>query len=378
METIVLFLLFSPVYIPLVIALAVFFNAEKNNKASKTLALVLLNISFLFFGLYFFFSGNYAFYSTILLPNVLSLLLIYPGIYIYVKQIIQPDYAGKKIWLHLSPVFLMAFECAVYYFMLSRQEQILFIKEYRYNPTWDNAALSLIFILRIINLLILFFQIFFYGIKTILLLRKYSSTILNMFSNTEAISLNSIKVLNLALFISSIACIAFYSINPVKVFGNYIALIIPLVVISVTIWLFGIVGLRQKMLPESFSLSVSQPKEVLMPEINNDLYEKIISYFNEDEPYLKYDLKIDDLVYSIGSNRTHLSNAINRYSGKNFNRFVNDYRIEYAKRYIDQNKENCSKEDVAEKSGFGSVRSFERNFKETIGENYNQYLLSHN
>ena len=37
METWVLFLLFSPVYIPLVISLAIFFNAERKNYAKKNI-----------------------------------------------------------------------------------------------------------------------------------------------------------------------------------------------------------------------------------------------------------------------------------------------------------------------------------------------------
>ncbi len=373
METWVLFLLFSPVYIPLVISLAIFFNAERKNYAKKTLAIVLFNISVLFFGLYFFLTGKYEFYSRILTLNVLSLLLVYPSIYIYIRQLIQQDYAIKKIAIHLIPAFFVVVQTIAYFTMLNDYEREMFVTVYRFNPEWNNPGLIFIFFCRIFNIAVLFFQIFYYGIKITYILKKYHATILNYFSNTEGISLNSIKILNFSLFIGSLASIAFYSINPVKVFGNYIVLLIPLAVISITIWLLGIIGLRQKMLPDNLT-PAPQPVSSQPEAPNKELYGKLIAYFENEKPYLNPELKIDDLIGELGTNRTHLSNAININAGKNFNKFVNDFRIDFAKKYISENKNTCIKEDVAVKAGFGSIRTFERNFKETIGQSYSQYF----
>ncbi len=377
-------ILFSPVYIPLVIAFALFLNAEKENKAKRSLALLLLNIAFLFFGLFYFFSGDYTFYSYIIYPNVAALMLVYPGMYIYIKQLIQPRYSKRKIRLHLLPMVFMAVQAAVYYFLLNADEKVRFISEYRYHPTWDNLALNIIFVFRILNLLILFLQIVFYGVKTIVLLRHYHSRILDIFSNTEAVSLNGVRMLNLTLFVGSMASIAFYSINPVKVFGNYVVLIIPLVLISVTLWFLGILGLRQKMLPEEVALIEMKPKEPQLKEsllkeesrVDHALFEKLKTYFETDQPYLNEALKIDDLVQALATNRTHLSNTINQCSGKNFNRFVNDYRVAYAKSYLQEEEVEVSKTTLASVCGFGSVRTFERNFLACTGESFQQYLYS--
>ncbi len=204
------------------------------------------------------------------------------------------------------------------------------------------------------------------------MLRKYSLLILDVFSNTEGISLNSIKVLSLVLFVGSVASIAFYSINPIKVFGNYIVLIIPLAIISFAIWLLGIVGLRKKMLQHEFPVIISNIGKKELPP-NEKLFNNLVAYFEKEKPFLNPDLKIDDLILELTTNRTLLSNAINLYSGKNFNKFVNDYRIEYAKGLIAQSKEEIIKDEVATKSGFGSIRTFERNFKECVGESFTQY-----
>ncbi len=373
METWVIFLLFSPVYIPFVISLTIIFNAEKKNYAKKTLSIVLLNISALFFGLYFFLTGKYEFYSKILMLNVMSLLLVYPSIYIYLQQLIQPNYSIRKILIHLIPTGIIFVQSLVYYIMLSEYERFMFVKVFRYNPEWNNPTLVFIFFCRIFNILVLFIQIFYYGIKITAILKKYNSTIKNLFSNTEGISLNSIRILNFALFVASITSIVFYSINPVKIFGNYVVLIIPLTIISIAIWLLGIVGLRQKMLPQEIEFEF-QSKKSIPQNPNRKLYERLISYFDENKPYLNQNLKIDDLITELGTNRTHLSNAINLNAEKNFNKFVNDYRIQYAKDYILQNKKSCNKDDVAVNSGFGSVRTFERNFKDSVGESFSQFF----
>lgn len=375
METWVIFLFFSPVYIPLVISLALFFNSEKKNHAKRTLSLVLLNIAFLFYGLYFFLSGKYEFYAKILPYNVMSLLLIYPSIYIYIRQLIQPHYPVKKILIHLLPACITMLESLVYFFMLDAQGRVQFVTVFRFNPIWTDPVLVFLYFWRVINILILFFQIFYYGFKIIFILRKYSSTILDIFSYTEGISLNSIKILNFVLFVGSVASIGFYSINPVKVFGNYVVLIIPLAVISVAIWSLGIVGMRQKMLPVEIEPE-SQPAETKEELPLKILYKNLIIYFAKEKPYLNSELKIDDLILVLGTNRTHLSNAINQFSGKNFNRFVNDYRIEFAKEYISKNHPDCTKEEVAEAAGFGSVRSFERNFSDSLGVTFGQFVVS--
>ncbi|RKD90469.1 helix-turn-helix domain-containing protein [Mangrovibacterium diazotrophicum] len=368
----VLFLLFSPVYIPLVIAMAIFMNAEKGNSAKKTLAMVLANLAFLFWGLYYFLSGDYEFYSRILMINVVSLLLVYPGIYIYIRQLIDPAVSFRQLIVHLVPAGIVALQSLVYYLMLDASEREQFVTVFRFAPEWGQPVMVFMFFCRIINILLLFAQILFYGFRTISILRQYSSEIQDVFSNTEGIQLNSIKVLNFVLFVGSIAAIGFYSINPVKVFGNYLVLILPLAVISVAIWLFGIVGLRQHPLPELPFVEKVRIEEPVEP--GRRLFENLNHYFDEQKPYLNSELKIDDLIIELGTNRTHLSNAINQYAGKNFNRFVNEYRIGFAREYISEHKAELTKDELAELSGFGSVRSFERNFKDCIGESFSQFL----
>lgn len=69
----------------------------------------------------------------------------------------------------------------------------------------------------------------------------------------------------------------------------------------------------------------------------------------------------------MATNRTHLSNVINQFSVKNYNLFVNEYRVKESKRMIRQNASQLSYQYIAEAVGFGSVRSFERNFKNIEG-----------
>jgi AraC-like DNA-binding protein len=79
-------------------------------------------------------------------------------------------------------------------------------------------------------------------------------------------------------------------------------------------------------------------------------------------------LRITSVSDSLKTNRTYISRLINDEFGVNFNEFVNKYRIEEAKKLLESNESKLfTMEHIAEKSGFGSVNSFTRVFKEFEG-----------
>jgi AraC-like DNA-binding protein len=91
---------------------------------------------------------------------------------------------------------------------------------------------------------------------------------------------------------------------------------------------------------------------------------KILKLFDNQEIYLNKDLTIWDLCRMVCSNRTYVSRLINQEFNMNFNSFVNQYRVEKAKKLL---KDQCNGDDclekIASKSGFNSLASFNRAFK---------------
>ena len=83
----------------------------------------------------------------------------------------------------------------------------------------------------------------------------------------------------------------------------------------------------------------------------------------EEKIYLNPKLSLNDLAQAIGTNKSYLSEFLNS-QGKNFHDYINDYRVAEACRILDSSPtgERINMTLVAERSGFNSVSSFNRNF----------------
>lgn len=92
------------------------------------------------------------------------------------------------------------------------------------------------------------------------------------------------------------------------------------------------------------------------------LFARVEEYMQKDKPYLEIDFSEDDLATALYTNKAYLSRTINRSSGKNFCRYVNAYRVDYA---IDLMRKNPRMKvaDISMMSGFHTVVSFNMAFK---------------
>jgi len=100
----------------------------------------------------------------------------------------------------------------------------------------------------------------------------------------------------------------------------------------------------------------------------NRLNEKLLDLFVKEAIYKNQDLKITHLSEKLHTNRTYISKHINTEYSCTFNDFVNRYRIEEAKRLlIEDSSKTYSLNYISEKSGFGSMGSFMRIFRDFEG-----------
>lgn len=75
-----------------------------------------------------------------------------------------------------------------------------------------------------------------------------------------------------------------------------------------------------------------------------------------------HDLKLDDVVTLLFTNRTYLLNAIKSELGISFSEYVNRKRIDHAMR-LQKNDPDILRQELAIRSGYNSVSSFYRNLK---------------
>lgn len=92
------------------------------------------------------------------------------------------------------------------------------------------------------------------------------------------------------------------------------------------------------------------------------LYERCCAYMENKKPFLVEALTLGDLAAALFTNTLYLSRTINSCSGKNFRRFVNDYRVDYAMKIFRKNT-SLKVSELSEMSGFHTVVTFNMAFK---------------
>lgn len=99
----------------------------------------------------------------------------------------------------------------------------------------------------------------------------------------------------------------------------------------------------------------------------DNIYERILRYFESARPYLNNDLTISDVVEVIYTNKVYISRAISHCTGRNFCQFVNYHRVSYA---VEQFRANPHLKvgELAGSSGFNSTTSFNNAFRLYMGE----------
>jgi len=94
-------------------------------------------------------------------------------------------------------------------------------------------------------------------------------------------------------------------------------------------------------------------------------------------PWLDPDLTIEDLARALGVPRHHITQVINGKLGKNFYRYINEYRVDEVKRKVALGEaERLSILGVALDSGFNSKSSFNEAFKGIMGSTPSEYRKS--
>jgi len=103
--------------------------------------------------------------------------------------------------------------------------------------------------------------------------------------------------------------------------------------------------------------------------IGNQLVERC----EKEELYLQYDLTVDQLLRVIGTNRTYLSRYFSQH-GITYYSYINKLRVEHALRLMDKSHGKLNFTLVAAESGFRSLSTFYRAFKEHMGCTPKEYV----
>lgn len=143
------------------------------------------------------------------------------------------------------------------------------------------------------------------------------------------------------------------------------------------------IGYIYRQRKKRLSVILNQDKEAEQPEplataenkmplsSEKKLFRAAQKKVSSEKLYLNKDLNLKSLAKILGTNHSYLSSCINTCSNKNYNQWINDFRVDYLLEQIHSGKKLS---DLANEAGFSSTDAFYRNFKRKTNLTPSEYL----
>ncbi len=348
---------------------------KRKNPSHLILAAILLLVCYQQLCYTLGFMGWYETYRTTkinywLIPISLALA---PSIYFYVNSITQSNFQFKKSDLKHYGLFFTLVVFRMFIFSYDA-----FQPGFRNN---QNGVLKLAADEKIVQPLLVFLDfavMLLYLAFTFQLFFNYKRKIKQYFSNTYQLELNwvlSFLVLFTILFLytslQTVIDVFFIKLHYTQQWWLNLFL-------AITTFYIGVRGYftdTSKLNGLSFNFT---PKPVVS-ELDKKVSEKEIkllhSYMETEKPYLNSDLNLSDLAAHLCMNRGQLSQVINLGFEKNFNDFINEFRVNAFKEQLEAGAhEQLSLLGVAFDCGFNSKATFNRVFKKFTNRSPSEFL----
>ncbi len=278
--------------------------------------------------------------------------------YLYARLMISPGRSfEKRDWLHFLPFVI--FKAYMLPFHLSSAPEKL---QFMQNMAEAGEPFALIGFEWAMIL-----QGNIYMILSLLLLRRHAKTIKNSFSSIDKINLSWLRNITIG---ATCIWLSVFILNILPVIGHTLTenadkFIAPAT--AVFIYVMGYLSLRRR---EALSGEVDltrvpkYQKSGLPSEQAENYLHRLRQFMEAKKIYAKNDLTLNELAERLAIPAHHLSQIINDRLQQNFYDFVNNYRVEEAKkRLLDPAYQHLTILAIAYEVGFSSKSVFNAAFK---------------
>ncbi len=309
------------------------------------------------------------------------LFAIGPLIYFYIKSLTRPYFKFRKIdSLHFLPAllyFIYRVSIFIYDASLPGFDNI--------QNGWFISKIHESYISPVLDIMIDLSRIIYLFLAGSLYV-KYRKSIVQYFSNTYNVELNWLRnflIIYTALYIFGL----FIQITDYSFFENYwkqrwwafLAGSLTMVYVGMMSYFSDLSKLYNLQAPKDSSTDENLDSETKDEGISKELKTRVASFMDTKKPYLNPEITLADLAKDLQLSSNQLSQIINTEFGKNFNEFINEYRVEIFKSKVkDESLQHLSLLGIALECGFNSKATFNRVFKKITHVSPSEYLKSIN
>ncbi len=332
------------------------FILSTNKKALKNnwpIILVILGFSLIMIYYVMYWTGYKQQYPYIYTSPSAWLLAFGPLLHTYIAQFYNPNY--KVNYIHfVIPIFVLIFD---YVFLFSTNGY----------TSWDHLTDNALF--RIIGSLkrpwIAIISMSIYAIQITENIKNHS--IEPKQKNTEMLRSKWARIINYFFGVFILAYASYFILVHFSFFNAAWDYAISL---TMTIGIYGtgyMVFKEQDIFNGALfsSLFLNKNNDELTDETKDDFYNILQDYIAKEKPYLNNDLRLVTLADKLGYSSHLLSQIINEKANKNFNQFINDYRLQEAESLL-QTTETPIK-TIFYQVGFNNKTTFINAFKRKFG-----------
>jgi len=325
------------------------------------------------------------------------LFFIGPVIFFYVQSLLNPTfYFSKKDWLHLLPGIVYLLFCMVI-FVTDK----LLLHQYYFLASQEDPDFDLWYQLAGFTSMVLYFLV------SLRYYNLYRTIIMQAISYAEVVMFRWVKKFLLAFLLMLVLRLLFFIAGLLPVFSSlayagpwweYFSFAIIFYYIAITGYSNTIVakvpfklrliGNKKVLLltksnnvndnpvfEEAEIVADNDTGELRDNNLRNEWKIKILHLVEQEKAYQDAELSLVQMAKQLKTNPTILSKVINQGFGKNFNDFVNHYRIEAVKEKLQAGEQKTQTLlGIAYDCGFNSKATFNRAFKKATGTSPKEWM----
>ena len=369
------------------LAATLLIGAQHHRRANRFLGLCGIGVTAFMIDELLVGSGIYARYPSIAFLIWPAIFLMGPALWWYVRSLLEPNFQfGNKQWMQLLPV-VISFLLMLPFYLLPLDLKQPFLDNIPMPLIWQYVLFEVVLFAMIIHVGGYFLYSFYHIYKH--RRRRYS-----YYSYEERTLVDWVYQLAIVL---TVCWVIYLPVQAIEGEADDIYFAALALLLMSTLFMITFLGMRRPMLFEermtADKVIVEERKVVatmtleettttkkyaassLGQEQSSHIQQRLLAWMEAERPYLAGKLTLPQLAEQLDISANHLSQVINEHLAKNFFEFVNQYRVEEAKRLLLSDPKRTVL-DVALDAGFNSKSGFYKAFRQQIGMTPSQYRKS--